>query len=453
MVNGKYMSSGLGKLMRSNSSLDPKAHSVKASFANPAKGSVDTEAATEALSGKMGSKIIIDYNGNPVLSAYAPLTIGSTRWAVIAEIDEAEAFASINELEMLMLIIALVGIALILGAGVMMSCSLAKPISGMTGAMGELAGGDLEVEIPAQDRQDEIGDMAGAVQVFKDNAIRVKQMEEEQEADKLRAEEEKKAMMNKMTSDFEASVGGVVEGVSSASNQMQSSAQAMSSTAEQTSQQSGAAAAAAEQASANVQTVASASEELSASIAEIGQQVAQASDIAGQAVTDARQTDEQIQGLAMAADKIGEVVALIADIADQTNLLALNATIKAARAGDAGKGFAVVASVVNNLANQTAKATEEIGGQIGGIQNATRDAVTAIQGIATTIGKIDEIASTSEIARNVEQAATGTQEVTSNISGVNQAANDNLGVSGDLSKQADLLKSEVDQFLNEIRTA
>ena len=189
-------------------------------------------------------------------------------------------------------------------------------------------------------------------------------------------------------------------------------------------------------------------------------------------MTDAQKTDEQIQGLAEAASKIGEVVALITDIADQTNLLALNATIEAARAGDAGKGFAVVASEVKNLANQTAKATDEIGGQIGGIQAATRDAVTAIQGIGQTIGQINEIASaiaaaveqqsaaTGEIARNVEQAATGTQEVTTNIAGVNQAADETgsaaseiLGASGELSDQADLLKGEVDKFLSEIRAA
>ncbi len=197
-------------------------------------------------------------------------------------------------------------------------------------------------------------------------------MEAEQKEAESRAAEEKTRLMNEMAETFEASVGGVVKGVGSASSQMQSSAQAMSSTAEETSRQSGAVAAAAEQASANVQTV--------------------ASDIAGHAVSDAKDTDEQIQGLAEAASKIGEVVALITDIADQTNLLALNATIEAARAGDAGKGFAVVASEVKNLANQTAKATEEIGGQIGGIQTATQEAVAAIQGIGKTIGEINEIA-------------------------------------------------------------
>ncbi len=346
------------------------------------------------------------------------------------------------------------------------------PIGGMTEVMRVLAEGDTSREVTGTERGDEIGDMAGAVQVFRENTLRVEKMEVEQKEAENRTAEEKTRLMNEMAETFETSVGGVVKGVASASSQMQSSAQAMSSTAEETSRQSSAVAAAAEQASANVQTVAAASEELSASIAEIGQQVSQASDIAGQAVTDAQKTDEQIQGLAEAASKIGEVVALITDIADQTNLLALNATIEAARAGDAGKGFAVVASEVKTLANQTAKATDEIGGQIGGIQAATRDAVTAIQGIGQTIGQINEIASaiaaaveqqsaaTGEIARNVEQAATGTQEVTTNIAGVNQAADETgsaaseiLGASGELSDQADLLKGEVDKFLSEIRAA
>ena len=357
------------------------------------------------------------------------------------------------------------GLALLIGRGI------SNPIGAMTGAMGRLADGDLEGHIPAQDQTNEIGEMAAAVQVFKENAIRVKQMEAEQVEQERRAAEEKKAMMIKMADDFDASVGGVVESVASAATEMQSSSEAMAATAEQTSRQSTAVAAASEEASTNVQTVASAAEELSSSISEISRQVAQSSEIAGKAVNDAKHTDEQIQGLAEAANKIGEVVALITDIADQTNLLALNATIEAARAGDAGKGFAVVASEVKNLANQTAKATEEIGSQIGGIQTATQEAVSAIQGIGKTIGQIDEIASTiaaaveeqgaatQEIARNVEQAAAGTNEVSSNITGVTQAAGETGQAAGqiqtaaaELSQQSETLKSEVAKFLNQIRT-
>jgi methyl-accepting chemotaxis protein len=463
---------GSDKLMRSDSFLDPTNHSVKASFANPSVGSVNTDATKKALAGETGAEIIIDYNGNPVLSAYTPLKIGDTTWALIAEIDESEAFAAVDAMEKMMLILAVIGVAIILFAAYLIARSLSGPIIAMTDSMKELAGGNLDAHVPAQGRPDEIGEMADAVQVFKDNAIRVKEMEAEQEAAKQRAEEEKRATMNQMADEFQASVGGIVETVSSASTQMQSTAQSMSSTAEETSRQATAVAAAAEQASANVQTVASAAEELSSSISEIGRQVSQSSEIAGRAVRDANNTNQQIEGLAKAADKIGEVVALITDIAEQTNLLALNATIEAARAGDAGKGFAVVASEVKNLANQTAKATDEISGQIGGIQTATKDAVVAIKGIGTTIGEINEIASTiaaaveeqgaatQEIARNVEQAAAGTNDVTSNIGGVNQAAGETgaaatqvLGAATQLSQESETLRSEVDQFVVKVRAA
>jgi methyl-accepting chemotaxis protein len=463
---------GSDKLMRSDSFLDPEGHSVKASFANPGKGNVDTDAATKALAGETGAEIIMDYNGNPVLSAFAPLTVGDTTWAVIAEIDEAEAFATIFDMQTLMLIIGFVGIAAIGAAGFFTATSIANPVVGMTGSMEVLAGGDLEADIPSQDRTDEIGEMAAAVQVFKENAIRVKQMEEEAKQQEIRAAEEKTRLMNQMADDFQASVGGVVETVSSASTQLQSSAQSMTAISEETSTQATAVAAASEEASTNVQTVASAAEELSSSITEISRQVSQSSQIAGEAVTAAGKADEMVQGLAMSAQKIGEVVAMITDIADQTNLLALNATIEAARAGDAGKGFAVVASEVKNLANQTAKATEEIGGQIGGIQSATEESVQAIQGITKTIGEIDEIASaiaaaveeqgaaTSEIARNVEQAAQGTGEVSSNIAGVTQAAAEAgstssqvLGAANELSEQSELLKTEVEKFMDQVRKA
>ncbi len=342
----------------------------------------------------------------------------------------------------------------------------------LSGNMEVLAGGDTEADISYIEDTDELGGMASAVQVFKDNAIRVKEMETEQVEQEKRAEEDKRRTMNKMADDFQASVGGVVQTVSSASTQLQSSAQSMTATSEETSSQASAVAAASEEASTNVQTVASAAEELSSSIGEISRQVAQSTQIAGSAVTAAGKADDMVQGLAMSASKIGEVVALITDIADQTNLLALNATIEAARAGEAGKGFAVVASEVKNLANQTAKATEEISSQINGIQTATEDSVQAIQGITKTIGEISEISSsiataveeqgaaTSEIARNVEQAAAGTGEVSSNIAGVTQAASETghsatevLNAANELSQQSELLKTEVDKFMAQVRKA
>ncbi|TCS61647.1 HAMP domain-containing methyl-accepting chemotaxis protein [Varunaivibrio sulfuroxidans] len=348
--------------------------------------------------------------------------------------------------------------------------SIVRPVNAMTVAMADLAQGNLSVDIPALNKSDEIGKMAQAVLVFKDNAIRSKEMEAEAEAQKHKTEEEKRRLMLALADDFEASIGGVVNSVSSASTEMQSSASTLSSTAEQTSRQATRVAAASEEASSNVQTVASASEELSSSISEISRQVAQSTQIAGTAVAEVDGANEKVQGLAVAAQKIGEVVALITDIADQTNLLALNATIEAARAGEAGKGFAVVASEVKNLAKATAKATEEISTQIGDIQNATQGAVEVIGSIGATINRMNEIASaisaaveeqgaaTQEIARNVERAAAGAGEVSANIAGVNHAADETgqsaeqmLSAANELSQQSESLRGEVNKFLANIR--
>ncbi|MBF0247802.1 MAG: HAMP domain-containing protein [Alphaproteobacteria bacterium] len=405
-----------------------------------------------------------------IIVSYAPVEFQGLKWAVISKIDEDEAFHEVAELETLMVILALIGIAGVGVAGFLIARSIANPVVEMTGAMAQLADGDTSVHVPAQGRADEIGDMSHAVQVFKDNAIKTREMEAEQEAAKIRAEKEKRQAMNAMADEFQASVGGVVEAVSSAATEMQATAQSMTHISEDTSHRATAVAAAAEEASTNVQTVASAAEELSSSISEISRQVAQSSQIASKAVEQARHTHETVQNLVAAAGKIGEVVALITDIAEQTNLLALNATIEAARAGEAGKGFAVVASEVKNLANQTAKATDEIGAHIGEVQSQTEVAADAIEAIGKVIGDIDEIASaiaaaveeqgaaTSEIARNVEQASAGTAEVSSNIQGVTQAAGEAgsasgevLSAAGELARHSEKLKGEVARFLSKVR--
>ena len=349
--------------------------------------------------------------------------------------------------------------------------SIVPPLRSMTEAMSQLAGGNYGVDIPAAGRKDEVGEMAVAMVVFKENMVKAKEAAEreaaEQQARVVRAQ-----TLDKLTGAFDADVTAVLRTVASASTELQATASSMSATAEQTSRQSTVVAAAAEEAAANVQTVASAAEELTSSVGEISRQVTQSTEIAARAVQDAERTNEQIKGLAEAAQKIGEVVSLITAIAEQTNLLALNATIEAARAGEAGKGFAVVAAEVKNLANQTAKATEEIATQIGDIQGATGEAVTAIETISSTIRQISEIATTiasaveqqgaatQEIARNVQQAAKGTSEVTSNISGVSQAASETgaaasqvLGASSELSQQSEQLRSQVERFLVGVKSA
>jgi len=345
---------------------------------------------------------------------------------------------------------------------------ITRPVLSLTNVMSVLAHGDTSVDIEGVDRGDEIGAMSQAVEVFKVNMVKNQQMAAEQEKEN-EAKERRSLAMAKLASAFEGNITSILKEVSLASNTMQTTAEGMAATAEETSKQSTVVAAAAEEAATNVQTVASAAEELSSSISEISRQVSQSTQVARAAVEEVDGANEKIQGLAEAAKKIGEVVALITDIADQTNLLALNATIEAARAGEAGKGFAVVASEVKNLANATAKATEEISAQIGGIQGATEGAVQAIGSIGATIGQISEISSaiaaaveeqgaaTQEIARNVEQAAAGTSEVTSNITGVNaaagetgQAAEQVLEAVRTLTVQSDSLSHGVEEFLKDL---
>ncbi len=373
--------------------------------------------------------------------------------------------------------------------------SIVKPLTAMTRAMGEVAGGNFDVVLPGLGRKDEIGEMAQAVEDFKVKAAEKARLETEQQhareraavAEKRAAEEHqaaeqkaaaereeaaRKAAMHKLANEFEAAVGGIIETVSSASTELEAAAHTLTKTADTTQQLSTAVAAASEEASVNVQSVASATEEMSSSVSEIARQVQESSKIANEAVKQAHQTDLRINELSAAASRIGNVVKLITSVAEQTNLLALNATIEAARAGEAGRGFAVVAQEVKALAAQTAKATEEIGSQIGSMQTATQESVAAIKEISGTIERISEISSsiaaavgeqgvaTGEISRNVSEAARGTAKVATNITDVNRGASETgsasaqvLSSAQSLSNESNRLKVEVGKFLNTVRAA
>lgn len=374
-------------------------------------------------------------------------------------------FAAIGIATLVMLLATIASMPFFVGG-------ITKPIRSITEVMTKLARGNLEVDIEGAHRADEIGAMARAVSIFRENALEAKNLRDDQEEQERRAQENQKAAMQKLADDFEATIMQVVEKVSGAAQQMHSSARSLGESAVTASREANVVAATSVQTSSNVQAVAVSAEELTSAIHEIARQVAEASSVSAAAVEEGHRVSAQVASLSAASQKIGEVVGLITDIAGQTNLLALNATIEAARAGEAGKGFAVVASEVKNLANQTALATEETAGQIAAIQEATGKAVQAIVSISATIGRVNEISSaiaaaveeqgaaTQEISSNVQQAASGTDEVNQSIvqvsglaSDTGKAAEEVMSAAENLRREGEELRNQVQRFLSHVRAA
>ena len=422
---------GSDLLMRSDSFLDPENHSIVGSFRNPEKGKVDTRASREALEGKTDKRIIIDYNGNPVLSAFTPIPVGGTTWALIAEIDEAEAFAAVTHLKWLMGIIALVGLAAIVFVALLMTRAITRPIKMGVSFAKAMSEGDLTQTLDIE-RSDEIGILAGSLnqmaanlrEMFQDVVAGIETL--------TSSSTELSAISSQMAAGSEQA-RGKSDMVAAAAEEMSTSMQTMAQSSEE--------------ASTNVQMVAAASEEMSATIGEIAGNTEKGRVITSDAVKSANRASEKIEQLGTAAKAVGKVTESINEISEQTNLLALNATIEAARAGDAGKGFAVVANEIKELAKMTAMSTQDIRSRIEGIQGTTAETVSEIRQIETVIVQIDEIVST--IASSVEEQSVSTREIAGNIA---QAANGIQGVNENVS-QSSMVANGIAKDLEEVNQA
>ncbi|WP_051357387.1 methyl-accepting chemotaxis protein [Azorhizobium doebereinerae] len=430
-------------------------------------------AVRDGIAQAQGKRDILDQRNQPAIEfVTAQIQAAETKAGAQSRALDTASAEALTDGFFRILVLTILAILAAVASGLYAVFGIARPITKVSAAMDEVSGGDLSAPIPYATRNDELGDQARALTVFRDGLAEAERLRHAREAEDHAAAEHRKGEMRALADHFELAVGAVVDMVASAATELQTAASTLTSTAEETTIQAIAVAAAANQATANVQTVAAAMEELSASAREIGARLSRSSEVADRAVSEVDQTNGRMTELRGSANQIGTIVGLIDTIADQTNLLALNATIESARAGEAGRGFAVVAQEVKSLAGQTAKATADISARISGIQDSTGDVLGAITGIAGTIGEISEgttaiaaameeqNATTAEVARNIQQAAAGTSEVTMTIAGVERAAQASssaavqvLTSATELSQQAEALRVEVQTFLLSVRAA
>lgn len=425
----------------------------------------------KAMEGKEGVEVVEDYRGINVFSAYGPIDFHGTRWAILAEIDEAEVMAPIYAMHLKDIIVSAIILIIMSVIAIFVARTISKPVSDMSETTRKIAEGDYSVEVPGLGRADEIGDMAGAVEVLKENSIEAQRAQQRQKALEIQAEEEKRTLLANLASDFEQTVVTSIEKLSAEVSQLQDMSSIMSSTSTQTQSSSESVAHAATETSTNVDTVSNATSEMSDAASEISRQVSNVAERASEASRSAASTSSKVDELNSLVANIGEVVVAIKDIAEQTNLLALNATIEAARAGDAGKGFAVVADEVKKLANETSQKTEEIEKRILNIQEATNDSVEAMQEIIKNITEIDHASAGTyaaveeqnsvieEIKRSIGEVSSASRNVASEIEHVKVAANESgkasdqiMGSASNIGGVLDNVKSAVSDFLKGIRS-
>ncbi|MDH5721820.1 MAG: methyl-accepting chemotaxis protein [Alphaproteobacteria bacterium] len=467
---GKTYIVGEDGLMRNNLSAERNGLGKDEETILAEKFKTDNEAVKIGLSGKRGTIDGADYEGIQVLSAYVPFDFMGTHWVILAEKDYSEIMAPIKNMKMMALISVFLGSIIIALIGVFISRSISSPILEMTNVMAKIANGDYDAVVPGIGRGDEIGEMASAVEIFKQNGKETERLKAEQEASEKRVQEERKQTMRDIAKQFDEQIGGTIRSLAVASESLQGASATLQTTAQNATESSESVAMASEETSVNVNTVASATEKMTASAQEISRQVEDVASKASEAAGSANHTSKQVNELNGLVENIGEVVFAIKGIAKQTNLLALNATIEAARAGEAGKGFAVVADEVKKLANETSHKTEEIEQRISQIQEATQASVKAMQEIIEGVSDIDGLSANAasaveeqnaviaEITRSISEVSQAAQQVTSAIHNVQSASKDTKVAATTVSSSADEVKTlsssvneAVQSFLEKIR--